>query len=107
MQLVDGRWLNGLEVILPGMNRKWLDDERQQRKVLAPRTCANPQPPGTPSSSPMLTVVPDHRRLHLLTIDPVRNFVAYRKGFEFVETASETAAMSVVARSVVERAQRS
>lgn len=99
MQLVDGRWLNGLEVILPGMNRKWLDDERQQRKVLAPRTCANPQPPGTPSSSPMLTVVPDHRRLHLLTIDPVRNFVAYRKGFEFVETASETASALIPANA--------
>ena len=90
VQLVEGRWRDGAEVILPGMNRKWLDDEQQQRKVLVPRTCANPQPPGALASSPELTVVPDGKRFHLLVNDPARRFMAYRETFEFVETDGET-----------------
>lgn len=97
VQLVDGQWLDGLEVILPGLNRRWLDDERQQRKVLAPRTCDNSQPSGTSASRLEITVIPDHRRLHLVAIDG--NFMAYRAGFESLEIANESASALIPANA--------
>ncbi len=88
--LIEGQWLDGLEVILPGLNRVWEDDEHRKRKVLAPRTCVIPPAAFATLTTPTLTVVPDGDRLHLIVLDLFAGFMAYRDGFEFPETALDS-----------------
>lgn len=91
VHLIEGQWLDGLEVILPGLNRVWEDDEHRKRKVLAPRTCVIPSATFATLTTPALTVVPDGDRLHLIVLDLFMGFMAYRDGFEFPETALDSA----------------
>ena len=96
MQLIDGEWLDGREVILPGLNRQWKDNEYSQRKELLPRTCESLFPPWmTPTSMLDLRVIPDHGTVHLVAFDPFRSFMAYRAGFEFLDAEAEDGPASV------------
>lgn len=83
MKLIDREWVDGEEVILPGLNRQWADNETTQRKELLPRTCLATFPAWTPVSSIFMNVVVDQGHVHLFVFDAFRTFMAYREGFEF------------------------
>ncbi len=90
VHLVEDQWLDGSEVILPGRDRLWEDNLGRDRKVFAPRASTKPATPGTSSSTPKLIVIPDQGHLHLVHFDLFGTFMAYREGFEFVETREDS-----------------
>ena len=91
----EDRWQDGPEVILPDPSQRWIYDEQRNEKRLAPRTVfvlpdptASSTPPGL---APMLFLRESKNCVHLVMLEFVGKPVAYREGFEFVETSNEAA----------------
>ena len=91
----DDHWQDGPEVILPDPSQRWVYDEQRNEKRLAPRTVFVPPDPtassAPPGLAPMLFLRESENCVHLVLLEFVGKPVAYREGFEFVETSNEAA----------------
>ena len=83
VHLVDGKWVDGRKILLPGRGRQFQIDRTQGRpfaRTLLPRS---PLPPGgLPLSQLSLSVATREQKVHLFFEDDA-GFGAYRCGFEF------------------------
>ncbi len=87
--LIDGQWVDGREIVLPGPNLAWHDDHERGKTVLLPRTS---QPAsGTVARNCSLWVVQHGTQHHLMLTNYQQGFAAYRAGFQFAEEEGDAA----------------
>ena len=95
VHLVDGKWVDGRKILLPGRGRQFKIERTQGRpfaRTLLPRS---PLPPGgLPLSQLSLSVATREQNVHLF-FEGDAGFSAYRSGFEF--TDEEDGSASVLA----------
>ena len=93
IHLVEGHWINGPKILLPGAGRFWYRDEERHRLVLLPLTSKQP-PSIIPPGQLRLSVVQQGRQTHVFVAE-YPTFSAYRNGFEFAtEESTEASAMA-------------
>lgn len=89
---IDGRWVEGRRIVLPGWGRFWIDDPQSGRKVLFPRTSvSNEVRISSPTSYYFeyhLLVAQHLTVAHLMLAEMSGMCSAYRRGFEFLEEDS-------------------
>ena len=89
---IDGRWVEGRRILLPG-ERFWVDDPQTGHKVLSPRTSEfTERRVYTPTSyyfTYRFMAVQNEQQVHLLSARLGLNCPAYRKGFEFADDLPE------------------
>ncbi|MBS0203202.1 MAG: RDD family protein [Planctomycetes bacterium] len=92
VHLVDGAWVAGRKILLPGIGREWYDDPQRDRLTLRPRTSMTP---GRWSGVDLeLSVIVCGDTVHLFYCDNLHSpqkpsFAAYRNGFEFADDRPE------------------
>lgn len=90
---IEGTWVEGRRIVLPGMDRFWFDDPQQGRKVLFPRTSVSLTPrvsgPSGYYFDYRLLAVEQQQTVHLLLTDMSGMCSAYRSGLEFADQPFE------------------
>ncbi len=87
-QLVDGHWIEGRAILLPGLNRVWTEDAQRGRASLLPLSSAQAPSPKKIINESFLHVIPQGSQMHVL-YSQFNHFVAYRSGFEFRDDKEE------------------
>ena len=87
--LIEGNWVDGRPIVLPGPRRVWEDDSEHKSKKLLPLTSEQPPLKATRGRS-ILNVATFDQQFYLLFTD-IQLFGAYRVGFEFDDDADEAA----------------
>ncbi len=87
--LIDGQWVDGREIVLPGPDLTWHHDHERGQTVLLPRTS---QPAsGTVARNCLLWVVQHGTQHHLMRTNYQQGFAAYRAGFQFADEEQDAA----------------
>lgn len=87
--LIDGQWVDGREIVLPGPDLTWQRDHERAQTVLLPRTS---QPAsGTVARNCFLWVVQHGTQHHLMRTNYQQGFAAYRAGFQFADEERDAA----------------
>ena len=87
--LIDGQWVDGREIVIPGPNLAWDDDHERGQTVLLPRTSLPPQ--GAVARNCLLWVVQHGLQHHLMMTNYQQGFAAYRAGFQFADEEQDAA----------------
>ena len=87
--LIDGQWVDGREIVIPGPNLAWHEDQERGRTVLLPRTSLPPQ--GAVARNCLLWVVQHGTQHHLMLTNYQQGFAAYRAGFQFADEEQDVA----------------
>ena len=81
--LIDGQWIDGREIVIPGPDLAWHEDHERGQTVLLPRTS---QPAhGAVARNCSLWVVQHGTQHHLMLTNYQQGFAAYRAGIQFAD----------------------
>ncbi|MCX7410015.1 MAG: RDD family protein [Planctomycetales bacterium] len=87
--LIDGQWVDGREIVLPGPDLAWYHDHERGQTVLLPRTS---QPAHGAFARNCSLCVVQHGTQHLLMLTNYQQgFAAYRAGFLFADEERDAA----------------
>lgn len=92
VHLIDGRWVDGRKIVLPGHGRVWDNGPKRARRSILPRTAQQPVPKGPPFGRKefYLAIAVRGKTVHLF-FEAGPTFNAYRCGFEFVDEEDDCA----------------
>jgi hypothetical protein len=88
VHLIEGSWVDGRKIRLPGLGRVWYDNPERNVPTLLP--LSSDASISTTQRQIILGVINDGQDFHILQTD-FGNFAAYRRGFEFDDEYADIA----------------
>jgi uncharacterized RDD family membrane protein YckC len=82
---IENQWVFGRQVILPEVDRLWYHNQQHDRMELRPLTSKDPFEMPRTKALKRLFVEKQGSQYHLMLMDGIVSFAAYRSGFEFVD----------------------